>query len=69
MNAVFADSFYWVALADPSGPRYQDDLKAESDLVGARIVTTDEVLSEFLRFSRGTPGCVAGRSWLKPPAK
>ena len=58
MNAVFADTFYWVALSDPSDPWYRGAVSAERVLSGAKIVTTDEVLSEFLTF-------FAGDAWLR----
>ena len=58
---VFADTFYWVALSDPSDPRYRDAQAAESQLAGAKIITTDEVLSEFLTF-------FAGDAWLRERA-
>ena len=61
MNAVFADTFYWVALSDPSDPRYQEAVAAESGFSGGKIVTTDEVLSEFLTFFAGHP-------WLRERA-
>ena len=61
MSAVFADTFYWVALSDPADPRYQEAVAAEKSLPGAKIVTTDEVLSEFLTF-------FAGDAWLRARA-
>ena len=55
MKAVFADTFYWIALSDPSDARYRDALAVESTLAGARILTTEEVLSEFLTFFAADP--------------
>jgi predicted nucleic acid-binding protein len=61
MKAVFADTFYWVALSDPSDPRYREAVAAEAEFAGVKIVTTDEVLSEFLTFFAGDP-------WLRARA-
>lgn len=52
MRKVFADTFYWVAVANPHD-RWKDVAKAWN--IGAlasttRLYTTDEVLSEFLTF-------------------
>jgi predicted nucleic acid-binding protein len=61
VNPVFADTFYWVALSDPSDLQYRDAVAAESHLGGAKIITTDEVLSEFLTF-------FAADAWLRDRA-
>jgi predicted nucleic acid-binding protein len=48
MKKVFADSHYWIALAKPRD-QWEDAAKAARALLGeALIVTTDEVLTEFL---------------------
>lgn len=44
---VFADTFYWVALTNPNDEHFGVAGKILSD---AAIVTTDEVLAEFLTF-------------------
>src|SRR5262245_28120719 len=50
MNAVFADTFFWIALANPRDAWHAAAQRAEH-AVGARgLVTTDEVLAEFLTF-------------------
>ncbi len=46
MRAVFADTLYWIAIFLPNDP-WTDSAKAV-DLRDTRIVTTEEVLSEFL---------------------
>ena len=58
MKAVFADTFYWIALTSPSDSRYQDAVAADDILNGATIFTTDEVLGEFLTF-------FSGDDWLR----
>ena len=50
MEIVFADAFYWIALANPADQwhdavKQYDEANSESPLV-----TTDEVLTEFLNF-------------------
>ena len=61
MKAVFADTFYWIALSNPAETRYQDALALDAKMAGLLIVTTDEVLSEFLTF-------FAGDRWLRERA-
>jgi predicted nucleic acid-binding protein len=48
MRAVFADTVYWVAVAKP-GDQWSEIAKtARASLGEVRLVTTDEVLTEFL---------------------
>jgi predicted nucleic acid-binding protein len=58
VSAVFADTFYWVALTDPDDALYQQAAALESLFTGRRVVTTDEVLSEFLTF-------FSGNAWMR----
>jgi uncharacterized protein len=58
MNAVFADTFYWIAFTDPDDSLYKHAVELEAALRGSRIVTTDEVLTEFLTF-------FSGHEWLR----
>jgi predicted nucleic acid-binding protein len=55
MTAVFADTFYWIALADFSDSAHQDALSLTIELATSRIVTTDEVLTEYLNFFSTAP--------------
>jgi predicted nucleic acid-binding protein len=55
VKAVFADTFYWVAIANPNDSRYHDAIELDSVLVGATILTTDEILGEFLTFFSAGP--------------
>jgi uncharacterized protein len=55
MNAVFADTFYWVALSDFSDSAHQRALALTFERSGSRIVTTDEVLTEYLTFFAAAP--------------
>lgn len=54
MKTVFADSHYWIAIVNPDDPWAKAAKAAKSDLGEVFIVTTDEVLTEFLAaLSRG----------------
>lgn len=50
MKPVFADTFYWIALANPRDDAHNRVLDASRRLGSRLIVTTDEVLTEFLAF-------------------
>ena len=43
MNAVFADTFYWIALTNPMDAAHERAREFTND-----IVTTEEVLTEYL---------------------
>jgi hypothetical protein len=43
VKAVFADTFYWIALTVPSEAEHE-----RAHRLAQSIVTTDEVLSEYL---------------------
>jgi uncharacterized protein len=58
MTAVFADTFFWVALTDPDDALYKQAAELDALLAGALIVTTDEVLTEFLTF-------LSGNLWMR----
>ena len=51
MNALFADTFYWIALAGTADSSHQRALDFEVDNATSQLVTTDEVLTEYLNFS------------------
>jgi predicted nucleic acid-binding protein len=55
VKAVFADTFYWVALTNPGDSRYQDAIALDSVLADAVIFTTDEILTEFMTFFSADP--------------
>jgi predicted nucleic acid-binding protein len=55
MTAVFADTFYWIALADFTDSAHQRALAITTEMATARIVTTDEVLTEYLTFFATAP--------------
>ena len=56
MNSVFVDTVYWVATVKPGDQWAGAAQRAKAQLGGVRLVTTDEVLSEFLAaLSAGGP--------------
>ena len=56
MTAVFADTFYWTALTASEDNDHERALKFSQALNPEKIVTTDEVLTEYLAFfSRAAP--------------
>ena len=50
MTRVFADTCYWVALANRHDELHPAALAAQKRLTHATVVTTDEVLGEVLNF-------------------
>jgi predicted nucleic acid-binding protein len=50
MTAVFADTFYWIALTLPRDAAYERAQQVTDD-----IVTTEEVLAEYLTFFSEAP--------------
>lgn len=61
MTAVFADTFYWIALINPVDRHSQATLRFDDLLSGGNVYTTEEVLAEVLTF-------FAGDSWLRSRA-
>ena len=55
MSALFADTFYWIALADTADSAHRRALDLISKRADWCIVTTDEVLVEFLTFFATAP--------------
>lgn len=50
MSAIFTDTFYWIALSDSTDTSHRRALELTSELASASVVTTDEVIVEFLSF-------------------
>jgi len=48
MKKVFADTLYWIATVRPNDPWKDAANRAKTSLGNVLMVTTDEVLSEFL---------------------
>jgi len=56
MQKVFADTVYWVAIVRPNDPYREAARESHKALGPCIIVTTDEVLSEFVTaFAKGGP--------------
>ena len=55
MRRVFADSLYWIALSHQRDQWHAAALKTSRTLRNVEIITTDEVLNEFLAALRHTP--------------
>jgi predicted nucleic acid-binding protein len=47
---IFADTFYWIALANPADASHQAAKNFDFTNPEAALVTTDEVFSEFLNY-------------------
>lgn len=50
MPPLFADTVYWIALANPLDQWHAAAVQASSNLRGRALVTTEEVLTEFLAY-------------------
>ncbi len=50
MNAVFADTFYWVSLASPEDASHERANILDASKDRPALVTREEVLTEFLTF-------------------
>ena len=50
MRRVLADTVYWIALLNPKDQAHECAVGVSKGLGTARIVTTDEVLTEFLNY-------------------
>lgn len=55
MRTVFADTFYWIALLNPRDQAHSRAISISKRLGATRIVTTEEVLTDFLNYF-GTRG-------------
>ena len=53
MTRIFADACYWIALLNRNDQLHAAANAAQKQLRNARVVTTDEVLSEVLNFFSG----------------
>jgi len=73
-TALFADTFYWIALTDPNDTAHQDALAMTAERAAAPLITTDEVLGEYSAFFANAPGrcavkpaAMCGTCWKAPP--
>ena len=52
-NAVFADAFYWIAITNPGDSTHVAATAFDTSFSRPNIVTTEEVLTEFLTYFAG----------------
>ena len=52
-RAVFADTFYWIAIFNDRDSRHKDAIAFSQANTDTIIITTDEVLTEFLAYFSG----------------
>ena len=50
MNEIFADAFYWIALANPADQWHNAAKRFDENNPVALLITTEEVLTEFLNY-------------------
>jgi predicted nucleic acid-binding protein len=53
LRIVFADTFYWAALTSTEDPAHTRAMQISRTLSPDKIITTDEVLCEYLAFFAG----------------
>ena len=54
MNKIFADSCYWIGLFDPADELHARAIEAKERYREVQLVTTEEVLTEFLTHMRAS---------------
>lgn len=50
MDEIFADAFYWIALANPADQWHDAVKQFDENNSNALLITTEEILTEFLNF-------------------
>lgn len=63
MNVVFADTFYWAALTSTNDSAHTRALQLSRSLQPERIITTEEVLSEYLAFFSNADPSIRERAY------
>ncbi|MGH9639299.1 MAG: type II toxin-antitoxin system VapC family toxin [Bryobacteraceae bacterium] len=62
MKAIFADTFYWAALTSAGDTAHEQAIALSRSLSPDKIVTTDEVLCEYLAFFAGARPALRGEA-------
>ena len=62
MRAVFADTFYWAALTSSGDNAHPKAVELSRSSAPLRIVTTDEILTEYLAFFSGAGPTLRARA-------
>ena len=55
MSQFFADTFYWIALANPRDSAHREVMDFTAKLGPRAVITTDEVLTELLAYCASHP--------------
>lgn len=50
MTDVFADTFYWIALANPGDQHFEEAMRLDAAFSEGIVYTTEEVLTELVAF-------------------
>ena len=50
MRRVFVDTYYWIAITDPSSESHRRAMERSQTLTAVRLVTTEAVLIEYVNF-------------------
>ena len=53
MKALFADTFYWIALTDTNDSSHEHAIRMTAERADSALVTIDEVLNEYLSYFAG----------------
>lgn len=61
MKAIFADTFYWAALSALDDPAHARAMEISRSIAPEKIVTTDEVLAEYLTFFSSASAAIRNR--------
>jgi predicted nucleic acid-binding protein len=62
VKVVFADTFYWAALTSTDDATHQHAMDLSRGLAPDKIITTDEVLCEYLAFFAGARASVRAQA-------
>ncbi len=59
-RAVFADTFYWIAIFNERDSRHKEAIAFSQANTNKTIITTDEILTEFPAYFSGDPEARVG---------
>jgi uncharacterized protein len=62
VRVVFADTFYWAALTSTEDTAHQHAMELSRGIAPDKIITTDEVLCEYLAFFAGARASVRAQA-------
>jgi len=67
MSALFADTFFWIALVDSADSSHQRALALAFERRDDLIITTDDVLAEYLTFFATAPELMRRKAVTNAP--